>query len=738
MANPMSAVLQLMNQKTVTLGWDVVVAYTASAVNDLFAQQYVANVRGQQYLPPINGTLDLAAGVTVQLVNLTLGPPLISFAPSVTNQQAIVVMSFIAGEIVVTEQNGSISYVSAYQAIVPGDNYALSMIVQLQQAQGDVSSQNLVVVNLQNASTFTANLLPGTAAGSLLGTYFQSIFQKETQGTLTYELGTIVTGSDENLTPVTFDIRTQVYPGTQGPDGAVLLFVATTYNPSGGNLPGASFPYLIPDGSSCALVVASRTLFANIFQSFYQGVLYGNPTFALDTFTGTSPASYLQFTGGALSAGAVSGGWYSGGGVSHSVWSGTPGNWAIGNKNKQPVQVPYNGLTVQPENDLLSLRWSNNFGQDFAATTCAPRAGCTASEDSVTLTISGSFTVSPTVANNNVSFAGGSPSVSVSFQSSGWFSKWFGNGNIRDTAASQISAAAKAPAAQVLQVPLPQVNTFAVSHLLFPSQNALQYADAYLPGDLALFGAIQPQQTAFNLTPLQATIAGGETQQFTASNGQAATWTINPRIGTISASGLYTAPASITTATPIVVTATQGQNLATSVVVLVPSPVAVSSAYSVVSPNGGTIQLEASVLGGLGAATWTLSPSDGTAGTISAAGLYTPPGSFTPGVLLATATASAGGHSASSLLCLVDAVFAFAFSPNYALLTPNGTQQFTVAGSSLQWSLLTPGLGTITQTGLYTAPAVIPQPATAVLMVQMTSDTNLIGLGIVMLTPSSS
>src|SRR4026208_1508710 len=147
MANPINTLLAAMNQKTVTLGWDVVVAYNADSVNDLFAQQYVANVRANQHLPPINGTLDLSSGVTVQLVNLTLGPPLISFVPSVTDQQAIVLMNFIAGDVVVQQQSGSVAYVSAYQSIVPGDDYALKMVVQLAQVQGQVSAQNVVVVN---------------------------------------------------------------------------------------------------------------------------------------------------------------------------------------------------------------------------------------------------------------------------------------------------------------------------------------------------------------------------------------------------------------------------------------------------------------------------------------------------------------------------------------------------------------------------------------------------------------
>jgi hypothetical protein len=337
-----------------------------------------------------------------------------------------------------------------------------------------------------------------------------------------------------------------------------------------------------------------------------------------------------------------------------------------------------------------------------------------------------------------VSFPGGSPNVDVTFESSGWFSKWFGNGGIRDRAASKMAGAAKGPAGQVLKVPLPQVNTFAVSHLLFPAENALHYADAYVPGDLALFGAIQPTQTAFTIAPLQATIAAGETQQFTPSNTQATTWTINPRIGTISSSGLYTAPRSITSATPVVITATQGQNIATAVTVVVSSPVTVSPSYTLVSVGSGAIQLQAAVLGGLRAPTWTLSPSGGSAGTLSSTGLYTPPTQFPAGVTLATATASTGGQSAASLLLLVDAVLAFSVAPESVVLGPNGVTTFTTTSTDVVWTLLTPSVGSLASNGTYTAPAVIAQPTTAVVQVAMQGNPGFVGFGVVILTPSGS
>src|ERR1035437_6911916 len=63
-----------------------------------------------------------------------------------------------------------------------------------------------------------------------------------------------------------------------------------------------------------------------------------------------------------------------------------------------------------------------------------------------------------------------------------------------------------------------------------------------------------------SLTPLSATLAATQTQQYTATVGatsnSAVTWTLSPTVGTISAAGLYTAPATIAAAQTVTVKAT--------------------------------------------------------------------------------------------------------------------------------------------------------------------------------------
>jgi len=82
-------------------------------------------------------------------------------------------------------------------------------------------------------------------------------------------------------------------------------------------------------------------------------------------------------------------------------------------------------------------------------------------------------------------------------------------------------------------------------------------------------GSPLQQPVTVSVTPATATLYGGQAQQFTATvtntSNTAVTWTISPAgTGTISSSGLYTAPATISTQQTVTVTATSQANTAVS------------------------------------------------------------------------------------------------------------------------------------------------------------------------------
>jgi RHS repeat-associated protein len=225
---------------------------------------------------------------------------------------------------------------------------------------------------------------------------------------------------------------------------------------------------------------------------------------------------------------------------------------------------------------------------------------------------------------------------------------------------------------------------------------------------------------AVSVAPLSATLYGGQSQQLTAtvtnSGNTAVTWTISSGgTGTISAAGLYTAPANITSQQTVTITATSQADTtksASATITLLP-PVAVNISPINASLYGGqTQQFSASVTNSSNTAvTWTISPV-GT-GTISAAGLYSAQANITnQQTVTITATSQADTtKSASSSITLMPPV-SVSVAPVSVTLYAAQTQQFTAtvtntSNTTVTWSVSPAGTGTIDASGNYTAPASI-------------------------------
>jgi RHS repeat-associated protein len=160
-----------------------------------------------------------------------------------------------------------------------------------------------------------------------------------------------------------------------------------------------------------------------------------------------------------------------------------------------------------------------------------------------------------------------------------------------------------------------------------------------------------------SVSPTTAMLYGGQTQQFSATvtntSNTAVTWSISPvGTGTVDSSGLYTAPATISTQQTVTVTATSQANSAAtaSVAVTLSPPVAVSvSPATTTLYSSQTQQFSATVTNTSNAAvTWSISPA-GT-GTISSSGLYEAPATIsTQQTVTVTATSQANSTSTGSV-----------------------------------------------------------------------------------------
>jgi len=267
---------------------------------------------------------------------------------------------------------------------------------------------------------------------------------------------------------------------------------------------------------------------------------------------------------------------------------------------------------------------------------------------------------------------------------------------------------------------------------------------------------------AITISPTSASVPTAGHQQFTATvtgiNNTAVTWSLSgagcsgSACGTLSSSGLYTAPTTVPSPSTVSVTATSqadSSKSATAAVTIIPVKVSVSPATAKVV-TGAHQQFTATVSGTTNTAvTWSLSGAGCTGsacGTITTAGLYTAPSTVpSPATVTVTATSKADKSKSGTATVTVLAAVSVTVSPASANVATGAQRQFTatVTGTTNQtvmWSLSGPGCagtacGTITGGGLFTAPASIPDPATVAVTATSQADPSKSGTGIVTVVP---
>ena len=242
---------------------------------------------------------------------------------------------------------------------------------------------------------------------------------------------------------------------------------------------------------------------------------------------------------------------------------------------------------------------------------------------------------------------------------------------------------------------------------------------------------IQPQ-VVVTVAPPTPTVNLGAQQQFTATvtgtANTAVTWSVNnitggnTTVGTITATGLYQAPGVVPTPATVTVRATSvaDSTRSATATVTVQSVVQMTVSPPTASVTAGTQrQFTAFVSGTTNTAvTWRVNNIGGgntTVGTISAAGLYQAPALTTPTSVTVSATSVADTTRGATANVTVQPVIVVTVSPTAVTLNVGQPQQFTaqVSGSSntaVTWSVT--GAGTISQAGLYQAPATMQTPAT--------------------------
>jgi len=240
---------------------------------------------------------------------------------------------------------------------------------------------------------------------------------------------------------------------------------------------------------------------------------------------------------------------------------------------------------------------------------------------------------------------------------------------------------------------------------------ATSVADSAAKADAEV--TVTTTQVVVAVSPPTARVQAGGTQQFAATVANNAntnvTWSVTEGAtgGTVSAAGLYTAPATAGTYHVRATSAADSTKSDTATVtVFTPIGVAITPDPASVK-HGATLNFTATVTGTTNHnVTWSVVEAGG--GTITNAGVYTAPA--TAGTYHVKATSAADTTVSDTVAVTVTPDITVAVTPKTVTLQPNGTQDFTAtvtgtATTTVNWSVVEAGGGTVNASGHYTAPA---------------------------------
>lgn len=232
-------------------------------------------------------------------------------------------------------------------------------------------------------------------------------------------------------------------------------------------------------------------------------------------------------------------------------------------------------------------------------------------------------------------------------------------------------------------------------------------------------------QNILTIVAPSTTVSLGGTLQFTAKvagTSVTPTWSVVSGPGTISASGIYTAPVSMP--------ANKSATIGAAITGISGSPtqtitftdagtISVSAPPATVDTNQ-SVQFTATIGQSSGTPVWTVTG----AGSISQAGVYTAPITLPSNHnVTVTATLSTDSSISASQSFTLVAIPAISIAAPSSTVAINAPLQFTatVMGIVDQVNWAVSGGGSISATGLYTAPASVPNPATVTITASLLS-----------------
>lgn len=550
-----------MQGRSLTCGWDALVLYDQRKSNELLFQHYVERINGENaYIEPITMVAAWGEGDYKEYIHdLKLGAPRLSFENAEPDlpAKARLTLDLIGGMIVSAKKPpGQPFYISRLLKVLPVGGPQLWMEQPITKAV--VNGVGDVLIDLNNADHFKANFVVGPLAMEDVGNRFKHYFKEKIPADLkVFPLGRLDGQSNGALTPKNFEVRVMksapqaVFGDEQYGEGAVMLFVTLRDGRDGDSFPDSQAPYLIPaDGSGAkytgALLVSSRVFIGTILKPALESAI-GKGLMLSMVDQGKDLACTLEATAGGSTIGFDT--------ATYRYWNPALQNFGFANSKLEPFAYEFKcvagsvtGLKItQGLSGALVVHWRGSVNGRCKVPARNPAHDFAYQCDyELVMKLEASLeSAGNHVVLNDPTLMSVSTRTTFSGNAAHYWNE-DGEAQTRQHIDDQVRAAVYGA---VKKIDIPSIDTFLLSNLLFPGQNALHLSEAFVPGDLALFGQVDPLRSSVRLSPANSTIEVGSGFQFDLSpmpsNVTWTAWDIDGQVAmpnVVSSSGYFTAP----------------------------------------------------------------------------------------------------------------------------------------------------------------------------------------------------
>ncbi len=539
-----------LKQKPRTYGWGAILAYDRQKANKMLKQEHISRFNGESIMLPV--TLEVpGGGETKKLYGYEFDAPIMSFENysdgDISDEPRCVLrMPIIAGYYMTVAAKGIVTSISALD---PLDGQVLSMIMDLK--TGTVNEKKQVMFNIQDGTDFSVDINDNYLDQIDVGKVFKAYFEEQVpDAKKVWALSQIDTSKNEYLKPSVIKLEVRKREGAaEIADGELIICVGMEGDSAGTSLP-SDFEYLT-EGDSAVIVLGQKTLLDKVVHSQ-----------VLNNYASAETA--VEKEGDQFRLRVIKGGRE----VQSREWfykDEDVGSSHAASINYQLLPFastePENNLTVVVGDGKLISQW---VGSNVAVVAAYYPSDWTVSKWEGTITqpwevmSSVEYQVnsdgSGLVSSDPVNYPGSWDPVITCTNIPGATNALAHVFN--DLCPSYKSEYIPSVISGLQDVPysaianLPEVNTFVLESILFKNEDTVSLSSCALPNDLVMFGDVGPTATAFEITPMEAIILHGKTQQFSLApqGASSVTWSVesasgDPQfVGSINPTGLYKAP----------------------------------------------------------------------------------------------------------------------------------------------------------------------------------------------------